>query len=66
VAIARKLLIAVWHVLSQDRPDRFAEPEAIAQKFLKFAYQIGKNNRPANRQLNLCDKNWICFRSEQT
>jgi len=45
VAIARKLLIAVWHVL-QGKTDKYAEPETIAQKMLKFAYQIGKENRP--------------------
>lgn len=46
VAIARKLLVAVWYILAQDKTDRFAQPEAIAQKFLKFAYQLGKENRP--------------------
>jgi transposase len=46
VAIARKLLITVWYVLSQHKTDRFADPERIAQKFLKFAYQLGKENRP--------------------
>lgn len=45
VAIARKLLIAVWYVL-QGKTDKYAEPEAIAQKLLKFAYQVGKDNRP--------------------
>jgi transposase len=49
VAIARKLLICVWHVLSRQVPDRFAEPQAIAQKLLKFAYQVGKSNRPAGQ-----------------
>lgn len=49
VAIARKLLIAVWYILSQQATDHFAEPEAIAQKLLKFAYQVGKNNRPAHQ-----------------
>jgi transposase len=49
VAIARKLLIAVWYILSQNRTDRFAQPEAIAQKLLKFAYQVGKENRPAGQ-----------------
>jgi len=49
VAIARKLLICVWCTLSHQVPDRFAEPEAIAQKFLKFAYRVGKNNRPAGQ-----------------
>jgi transposase len=38
VAMARKLLISVWYILSQQAKDRFAKPEAIAQKLLKFAY----------------------------
>ena len=46
VAIARKLLVAVWYILAQHKTDRFAQPEAIAQKLLKFAYQVGKENRP--------------------
>jgi hypothetical protein len=46
VAIARKLLITAWYVLSQHTTDRFAQPERIAQKFLKFAYQLGKARRP--------------------
>jgi len=46
VAVARKLLVAVWYILAQHKTDRFAQPEAIAQKFLKFAYQLGKANRP--------------------
>ena len=45
VAIARKLLIAVWFVL-QGKTDKFAEPEVVAQKMLKFAYTVGKANRP--------------------
>jgi hypothetical protein len=49
VAIAHKLLLAVWYILAQHKTDRFAEPEAIAQKFLKFAYQLGKANRPAGQ-----------------
>jgi transposase len=46
VAIARKLLVAVWYILAQHQTDRFAQPEAIARKLLKFAYQLGKDNRP--------------------
>ena len=49
VAIARKLLVTVWYILAQHKTDHFAEPEAIAQKFLKFAYQLGKANRPAGQ-----------------
>lgn len=44
VAIARKLLIAVWFVL-QGETDKYAEPEMVAQKMLKFAYQVGKTKR---------------------
>ena len=46
VAIARKLLIAVWFVLAGQKTDKYAEPEAVAQKMLKFAYAVGKANRP--------------------
>lgn len=45
VAIARKLLITVWYVL-QGKADKYAEPEAVAQKMLRFAYAVGKANRP--------------------
>jgi transposase len=45
VAIARKLLIAVWYVL-QGKTDKYAELEAVAQKMLRFAYTVGKANRP--------------------
>jgi len=46
VAIARELLITVWYILAQHKTDRFAEPDRVAQKLLKFAYQLGKENRP--------------------
>jgi len=49
VAIARKLLITVWHVLARKVTDRFAEPEAVAQKLLRFAYEVGKENRPGRQ-----------------
>ncbi len=44
VAIARKLLVTVWYVL-QGKADKYAEPKAVAQKMLKFAYTVGKANR---------------------
>lgn len=45
VAIARKLLTLVWHVLSHKAVERFAKPQKVAQKMLKFAYSVGKQNR---------------------
>ncbi len=46
-AIARKLLVAVWYILSQTLPDRFVQPEQVAHKLLLLAYYLGKANRPA-------------------
>src|SRR5216683_761014 len=45
VAIARKLLIAVWHVLTKGEADRFAEPARVARKLLNYTYQVGRVNR---------------------
>ncbi|HKY54846.1 MAG TPA: IS110 family transposase [Anaerolineales bacterium] len=49
VAIARKLLVLVWHVLAKGATDRFAEPEQVARKLMQLAYKIGKRNRPTGQ-----------------
>ena len=46
VAIARKLLLAVWHVLTEGCADRFADAEFVARKLLKHAYRLGRAHRP--------------------
>lgn len=48
VAIARKLLVAVWHVLSKECADRFAEPTNVARSFFGLAYDIGVRNLPGD------------------
>jgi transposase len=50
VAIARKLLVAVWHVLSKREPDRFADPKIVARKLLNYTYLLGKANRPKGQK----------------
>jgi transposase len=50
VAIARKLLVSVWYVLTNEESDRFAEPELVARKLLQYAYTLGKANRPASQR----------------
>jgi transposase len=45
VAIARKLLVAVWHVLTENQADRFAQPEHVARKLLNYTYKVGRTNR---------------------
>jgi transposase len=49
VVIARKLLVAVWHVLTKECADRFAQAEAIARKLANYAYKVGKDNRPGRQ-----------------
>jgi transposase len=49
VAIARKLLVAVWHVLTDQVADQHAEPERLARKLMQVAYTLGKENRPAGQ-----------------
>jgi transposase len=44
VAISRKLLVAVWHVLSEKAADRFADPANVARSFFAHAYKVGVRN----------------------
>jgi transposase len=46
VAIARKLLVAVWHVLNEQVADRFANPRDVANSFFRYAYKVGVHNLP--------------------
>jgi transposase len=43
--IARKLLVAVWHVLSEQVADVHAQPEAVARKFLAWAGHLTPQQR---------------------
>jgi transposase len=45
VAIARKLLVAVWHVLQDEVADRFADPHTVAVSFLDYVYRLGVKKR---------------------
>lgn len=48
VAIARKLLVAVWHVLTEECADRFADPTKVACSLFKHAYRVGVRNLPGD------------------
>ena len=45
IAIARKLLLVVWHVLTKHVADREAVPEQVAGKFLEWSWKLGRNHR---------------------
>ena len=46
VAIARKLLVVVWHLLTNEEADHFASPPRIARSFYALAFKIGSTNLP--------------------
>jgi len=45
VAIARKLLVVVWNVLTAHAADRRAEPELVAKYLMNWASQHGLSNQ---------------------
>jgi hypothetical protein len=46
VAIARKLLITVWHVLTEEIVDRHHDVRDITCSFFKLAYAVKVRNLP--------------------
>lgn len=46
VAIARKLLVAVWHVLTKDTVDCHAQPYQVARSLMVYGYRLGRRYRP--------------------
>jgi transposase len=51
VAIARKLLVVVWHVLTKDTVDRYAEPYQVARSLMVYGYRLGHAHRPAGQSV---------------
>lgn len=49
VAVARKLLVAVWHILTHEAADRFADPSNVARSLFGLAYDMGVRNLPAGQ-----------------
>jgi len=45
VAIARKLLVVVWHVLTECVADRRADDEMVAFKLMLWGWKLGKDGR---------------------
>jgi transposase len=45
VAIARKLLVVVWHVLTERAADRQAEPEMVAFKLMVWSWELDDTQR---------------------
>jgi transposase len=45
VAIARKLLVAVWHILIKREVDRHAIVDKVAFKYMMWSWKVGKERR---------------------
>ena len=50
VAIARKMLVVVWHLLTKNVLVHEADPDRLARKFLEFAYSMQKEERGKSAQ----------------
>lgn len=46
IAVARKLLVTIWHVLTKREVDRHGDEEQIACAFFRMAYKIGPQSLP--------------------
>lgn len=44
VAIARKMLVAVWFLLHEQVAEKHLNLERVARKYYEFAYTVGKSN----------------------
>ncbi len=50
VAIARKILVVVWHLLTENVLIHKADPDRLARKFLEFAYSMEAAQRGKSAQ----------------
>ena len=46
VAIARKILVAIWYILTHRQADSHATEDKVAYKLLLYAWQLGTQHRP--------------------
>lgn len=49
IAIARKLLVGIRHILQKEVADRHADENSIAASMFKLAYEIGVKNLPEGK-----------------
>ncbi|MFQ5944616.1 MAG: IS110 family transposase, partial [Anaerolineales bacterium] len=58
VAVARKLLVAVWYVLTHRAADRYADPEQVAFKLMTWSWKLNDQLRRGltTRQPVLADR----------
>jgi hypothetical protein len=45
VAIARQLLVVIWHVLTERAADQPADPERVAFKLMRWSWKLIQEQR---------------------
>ena len=45
MAIARRLLVAIWHVLTERAADKHAEPQMVATKLMRWSWELSDEQR---------------------
>jgi transposase len=48
VAVARKLLVVVWHLLAEESSYRYLRPQTFVTKLQEWAFRIGQEHLPAS------------------
>jgi transposase len=46
VAVARKILVSIWHILTKRQHDIHATDDKVAYKLLLYTWQLGTQHRP--------------------
>jgi transposase len=61
VAVARKLLVVIWHVLSEGVADRQAKEERVTSKLLRWGYKLKTSGRKelSNPTFARMQLNWL-------
>ena len=49
VAVARKMLVNIWYILTESKADPFAEPGRVAASLHSLAYKVGVKNLPKDQ-----------------
>ncbi|GHO68286.1 hypothetical protein KSC_071780 [Ktedonobacter sp. SOSP1-52] len=66
VAIARKLLVIVWHVLSKQEADRHADQERVARAIMEWARNKSTARKQGLSRLEFvrCELDWLGIGTE--
>lgn len=45
VAVARRLLVAIWHVLTEQTADKHADEKMVATKLMRWSWELSDEQR---------------------